>query len=215
MLSWVCSIHAGMGLPACCALCTHRRRRTSAADVTIFTGRTSSYVGTVLQPLARLVHIAAGQGAQLAAHAPGHLLARPHLPGVLAAANATRRSVRFAVSVRGRLPRKPPALHHPLEPLANRGACKAMNTHVTEGGLSCSRLCSDCPCCTTKHAAGCLKKTQVWLTKGQHEQVLPERRHTVSGHRWQMESRSCCLPWMSTYCPGTKCAAFRVVPTGR
>ena len=70
-----------------------------------------------------LIHIGAGQRARLAAHAAGHLLARPHLARVLAGANAASRPVRFAVAVRGRLARKSPALHHPLEPLAYGRAC--------------------------------------------------------------------------------------------
>lgn len=70
-----------------------------------------------------LVDIGAVEGAQLAAHAAGHLLSWPHLTWILAGAYASRRSVRFAISVRCRLARKPPALHHPLEALADRGAC--------------------------------------------------------------------------------------------
>lgn len=57
------------------------------------------------------------------AHAARHLLARPHLARVLAAADAAGRPVRERVAVARRLPSKTPPLHHALEPLADRRAC--------------------------------------------------------------------------------------------
>ena len=98
-----------------------------------------------------LVHIGAGQRPRLAAHAAGHLLARPHLARVLAGADAAARPVRLAVAVRGRLARKAPALHHPLEPLAYGRACMPLVfeassiPQITMRWIS-SSLAQLCPC---------------------------------------------------------------------